>query len=333
MSNINILDHHFYFKTQRGRIKSQPINSEVSHYHLRLLLGNKEAPRWWPLKAPYGVFASLGHKIKAWVRGVGFLMFPLEWWSSSQGLTGWGGGSNGSPGHRANRVRGICPPPWRESWEARGNWRADTERHSQVSVQVLAALEPSSHMERVLIHWISATCGSQPLARNHTVNEKAKAYLTSLQAKGPLEEPGLDPWGCISKSTFTIKINLHSTESYWKCTLSLVQNRGYQFSWQGTTLRRRGPVRVWIHCPLTCRMIEVRLPEELAWGSPTSFPWSKQLPSTSHSHLTLHQLPQSAAPKATTQRLHVASYFTKALMNPGRQLCPVYRCEHWGSET
>lgn len=45
MSNINILDHHFYFETQRGRIKSQPINSEVSHYRLRLLLGSKEAPR------------------------------------------------------------------------------------------------------------------------------------------------------------------------------------------------------------------------------------------------------------------------------------------------
>lgn len=45
MSNINILGHCFYFKTQRGRIKSQPINNEVSHHHLRLLLGNKEAPR------------------------------------------------------------------------------------------------------------------------------------------------------------------------------------------------------------------------------------------------------------------------------------------------
>lgn len=98
MSNINILDHHYYFKTQRGRIKSQPINSEVSHYHLRLLLGSKEAPWWWTLKAPYGVFASLGHKIKAWVRGVGFLMFPFEWWSSSQGLTGWVGWRNAVPG-------------------------------------------------------------------------------------------------------------------------------------------------------------------------------------------------------------------------------------------
>lgn len=85
MSNINILDHHFYFKTQRGRIKSQPINIEVSHYHLRLLLGSQEAPWWWPLKAPHGIFASLGRKIKAWVRGVGFLMFPLEWWEFKPG--------------------------------------------------------------------------------------------------------------------------------------------------------------------------------------------------------------------------------------------------------
>lgn len=78
MSNINTLNHHVHFKTQRGRIKNQPINTEVSHYHLRLLLGNKEAPAWWSLKAPHGVFTSLGHKWRAWVRGVGCLMLPLE---------------------------------------------------------------------------------------------------------------------------------------------------------------------------------------------------------------------------------------------------------------
>lgn len=193
MSNINILDHHFYFKTQRGRIKSQPINSEVSHYHLRLLLGNKEAPWWWSLKAPYSVFASLGRKIKAWVRGVGFLMFPLEWWSSSQGLTGWGGGSHSSPGHRAGRGRGICPPPWRESWGARAYWGVGTERHFQLSMQVSATLEPIYIWRE---HWFT---DYQPpveavLARNHIVNEKTEASLTSLQTKGPLEEPGLDLW-------------------------------------------------------------------------------------------------------------------------------------------
>lgn len=79
---------------------------------------------------------------------------------------------------------------------------------------------------------------------------------------------------------------------------------------------KEGPSQGLNRCSLTCRILEVRLPEELPWGSPKSFPWSKQLPSMSHSHLTLHQLTQSAASKATTQRLHVASYFTKALMNP-----------------
>lgn len=115
MSNINILDHHFYFETQRGRIKSQPINSEVSHYHFRLLLGNKEAPWWWPLKAPYGVFASLGRRIKAWVRGVGFLTFPLEWWSSSQGLTGWVGWRHGVLG-MALDVKGYSHGHVFSSW-------------------------------------------------------------------------------------------------------------------------------------------------------------------------------------------------------------------------
>lgn len=168
----------------------------------------------------------------------GFFNVPSWVMEFKPGLTGWGGGSNGSPGHCVNRVRGICPPPLCVSWEARGNWRVDTERHSQVSVQVLATLEPSSLMERVLIHWISATCGSQPLARNHTVNEKTKAYLTSLQAKGPLEEPGLDPWGCISKSTFTIKINLHSQRvtgnepSAW-CRAGAINSGGKEPHWEG----------------------------------------------------------------------------------------------------
>lgn len=76
MSNINTLNHHVYFKTQRGRIKNQPINTEVSHYHLRLLLGNKEAPAYWPLKAPHGVFTSLGHKIKSMSQRCGFSNVP-----------------------------------------------------------------------------------------------------------------------------------------------------------------------------------------------------------------------------------------------------------------
>lgn len=153
MSNINILDHHFYFKTQRGRIKSQPINSEVSHYHLRLLLGNKEAPWWWPLKAPYGIFASLGRKIKAWVRGVGFLMLPLEWWSSSQGPTGWVGWRNSSSGHSAACERysqGHLPTSLEcDSWGARGYWRGDTK---------CTPSYPSSSS----LHWAQFTCGESP---------------------------------------------------------------------------------------------------------------------------------------------------------------------------
>lgn len=155
MSNINILDHHFYFKTQRGRIKSQPINSEVSHYHLRLLLGNKEAPRWWPLKAPYGIFASLGRKIKAWVRGVGFLMLPLEWWSSSQGPTGWVGWRNGSSGHSAScerYSRGICLLPWSVTPEEPEGTEEWTKNALPAIHAVLGYTGPNSHVERVLIH-------------------------------------------------------------------------------------------------------------------------------------------------------------------------------------
>lgn len=78
-----------------------------------------------------------------------------------------------------------------DSWEARGHWKVDTETHSQLSVQFLATSEPSSHMERVLIHSTSATCGRQPLARNQTEWERQKPPW-HLQADGPLEEPVLD---------------------------------------------------------------------------------------------------------------------------------------------
>lgn len=177
MSNINILDHHFYFKTQRGRIKSQPINSEVSHYHLRLLLGNKEAPWWWPLKAPYGVFASLGHKSKAWVRGVGFLMFPLEWWSSSRGLTGgvrW-----------RNAVLSTAPravPLGAAALLGVGLLRS--QRACKVPMLFLATLGPSSRAERVLLHWTSPPV--EESAGGQTPNWEwgvAKASLTSPKGR------------------------------------------------------------------------------------------------------------------------------------------------------
>ena len=192
MSNINILDHHFYFKTQRGRIKSQPINSEVSHYHLRLLLGNKEAPWWWPLKAPYSVFASLGHKIKAWVRGVGFLMLPLEWWSSSQGLTGWVGWS---PGHGAG-CTGVPPGHVVSSWSVTPWGARGTEGWlpNEPSTQFLAILGSNSHMERVLIHLMSTTClRVSPWSETKLGVWERKASLTSSKkAGGPLGKPVLD---------------------------------------------------------------------------------------------------------------------------------------------
>ena len=189
MSNINILDHHFYFKTQRGRIKSQPINSEVSHYRLRLLLGNKEAPWWWPLKAPYSVFASSGRKIKAWVRGVGFLMLPLEWWSSSQGLTGWVGWS---PGHDAG-CTGVPPGPCGlllvcNSLRSQGDWRVATKWAihpvlGYIRVRFTHGESPDSLDVNHLFK-------SQPLVRNQTGR---KASLTSSKkAGGPLGKPVLD---------------------------------------------------------------------------------------------------------------------------------------------
>lgn len=209
MSNINILDHHFYFKTQRGRIKSQPINSEVSHYHLRLLLGTKEAPWWWPLKAPYGVFASLGRKIKAWVRGVGFLMCPLEWWSSSHGLTGCMGWRNGSPRHGEGCEvvhSGLPPSPSEcDSRGARGYRRVDTDMCSRLSMQFLATWGPDSHVESPGSLDISHLWKSQPLVRNQTENGRWKPHWHLLKAGGTSGEPVLYLWGCKSKPTFTRK--------------------------------------------------------------------------------------------------------------------------------
>lgn len=191
MSNINILDHDFYFKTQRGRIKSQPINSEVSHYHLRLLLGSKEAPWWWPLKAPYGVFASLGRKIKAWVRGVGFLMFPLEWWSSSQGLTGCVGWRNGSPRHGAGcegvhsgpsaLLLRVTPgePGGMEGWipKCAPGYPCSSWLH-----------EGQVHMWRgVLIHLTSATCGWVSFWSETKQNGRWKPHWHLLKAGGTLK--------------------------------------------------------------------------------------------------------------------------------------------------
>lgn len=178
MSNINILDHHFYFKTQRGRIKSQPINSEVSHYHLRLLLGNKEAPWWWPLKAPYGIFASLGCKIKAWVRGVGFLMLPLEWWSSSQGLTAWVGWRNGSSGHSAAcerySQRHLPASLECDSWGVRGYWRVDTKCTPSYPCSSWLPWAQFTCEESPDSLTISHLWKSQPLG-NQTENERDKS--------------------------------------------------------------------------------------------------------------------------------------------------------------
>lgn len=225
-SNINILDHYFYFKTQRGRIKSQPINSEVSHYHLRLLLGNKEAPWWWPLKAPYGVFASLGRQIKAWVRGVGFSNVPswvmefkpgVNWSECVKGLlsqarrwTGLGAGATACL---------LAAWPLLRSGEAL-NWG-----YQSVFLTLQLALG-SGRVNFTL--WVLGpdSPGLSQLVRRqnwYLVREQPETAKMEVTVASPLERPVLAPL------ELHIQINFHqkkpcSAGSGWRHSLTLVQD-------------------------------------------------------------------------------------------------------------
>lgn len=111
-------------------------------------------------------------------------MFPLEWWSSSWGLTGWVGWRDGHPGHgadgkgvqsgtlalllgmwllRSQRVlKGGYQNALPATHAALGYFRAKfTCEESSASLDV-------SHLWR-----------RQPLARNQTENEESKASLTA----------------------------------------------------------------------------------------------------------------------------------------------------------